>query len=124
MKNETYQELKQRQQEEIDNFPIKFAFTPQQLDEAMRALGTSEVMKVGAGGLIRKSDKENLLNLFKRHDQELHESMKNEVFAKKALRYELANHEYSITGDPQEALDVLGLSLDDVKNSPVLAEAL
>lgn len=124
MMNETYQELKQRHQKEIDNFPMKFAFSPQQLDEAMRELGTSEVMKVGAGGLIRKSDKENLLNLFKRHDEELNEAMKNESFAEKALRYELANHEYSTTGDPTEALSVLGISLKDVKQSSVLEKVI
>ena len=122
--NETYQELKERHQKEMNSFPMKFAFSPQQLDEAMRELGTSEVMKVGAGGLIRKTDKENLLNLFKRHDEELNEAMKNEAFAEKALRYELANHEYNITGDPTEALNVLGLSLEDVKQSPALAKVI
>ena len=46
---ETYRELKQRHQKEINDFPIKFAFTPQQLDDGMRELGTSEIMQIGTG---------------------------------------------------------------------------
>jgi len=126
MMNETYQEMKKRHEKEMESFPMEFAFSNDQLQKALNNLGATknEVVAVGAGSIIRKKDKGDLINLLKRHDDELNEAMKNETFADKALRYELANHEYIISGDPSEALDVLGLSLEEVQQSPVLSQAL
>ena len=40
------------------------------------------------------------------------------------FRYELANHEYSYTGDLAETLDALGITTDEVNASPALLNGL
>ena len=61
MKNQ-YQELRNRQQEEVNAFPMFFAFDQRQFAEGMRRLGLrpSDMNQVyaiaGTGGFYRKSD--------------------------------------------------------------------
>ena len=61
MKNH-YQELQDRQQEEVNAFPMFFAFDQRQFAEGMRRLGLrpSDMNQVyaiaGTGGFYRKSD--------------------------------------------------------------------
>ena len=67
----TYLALKQKWQKELDDFPIKFAFSKQQFAEAIKALGltetdTDKVYSVPGGGFIRKTDAEAFRDLFKR----------------------------------------------------------
>jgi hypothetical protein len=39
------------------------------------------------------------------------------------FEYELANHEYSYTYDPEPALNTLGLTLEEVEADPIMADA-
>lgn len=118
---EKYHELKTRHQEEINNFPMFFAFNNRQLFEGMEKLGlkptdTDEVYSLGGtGGYYRKTDSKKLYGMFDRHEKELAKAMKNDSFALEAFKYELANHEYSVTLDVTPALTALGLSLSDIK---------
>ena len=56
-----YVEMKERHQKEVNNFPMKFAFSDEQFKKAMEELGLTEndldkVVGIGAGGFIRKTD--------------------------------------------------------------------
>ena len=78
MKNH-YQELRDRQQEEVNAFPMFFAFDQRQFAEGMRRLGLrpSDMNQVyaiaGTGGFYRKSDAPKLHEMFARHRKELDE---------------------------------------------------
>lgn len=62
-----YAELKNRFQQEIDAFPMKWAFSKEQFDKSMRELGldpadTDKIIGIPGGGFIRKSDKRRSSN--------------------------------------------------------------
>lgn len=59
----SYDQLRARQQKEVDDFPMAFAFNDKQFAEGMRKLGldpseTCQVLSIGAGGFIRKTDED------------------------------------------------------------------
>ncbi len=121
-----YYDFKQEQQRKVDNFPIIFAFNQKQLAEGCARLGVTdpakELYSIGAGGYVRKTDSKKFNTLFEGLDASIAEAMKEPDFAYDAMLYELENHEYCITGDPSPALNVLGLTLKDVRQSETLAE--
>lgn len=62
------------------------------------------------------------MEMFERHSKEERDAfIKNEDdWAYHAFRYELANHEYSYTGDYEPALEACGFDLDELKQYPDL----
>ena len=113
MKNH-YQELRDRQQEEVNAFPMFFAFDQRQFAEGMRRLGLrpSDMNQVyaiaGTGGFYRKSDAPKLHEMFARHRKELDEAIAadkaGDNFIYEMFLTELSNHEYGYTGDVQDTL--------------------
>jgi hypothetical protein len=124
----TYQELKERQQGEINAFPLLFAFNNKQLQEGCDRLGVvepeTELYSIGAGGYVRRADSERFHALVDRLDEELQAAIKDPAFLLDALIYELENHEYCYTGNPAPALNALGLTLAQVKKSKQLQDTL
>lgn len=110
-----YTELSARQQKEVDAFPMQFAFSDKQLQDGLERLGATkdDVVGIGGGGFIRKSDSDAFFELFKRHTLEMAEALRDDDFMLDAIEYELGNHEYCITYDPEPALSAVGVSLDD-----------
>ncbi len=123
-----YQKFKERQQEEINAFPLIFAFNNKQLQEGCSRLGVvepeKELYSIGAGGYVRRVDSDKFYLMFKRLDEELQEALKEPAFLLDALTYELGNHEYIFSMDPEPALNALGLSREDVKESDQLRNIL
>ena len=116
----TYTELKQSHSAALNAFPMAFAFSNKQLDEALEKLGakdTSEVVKISGGGLILKTNKKPLVALFLKHEKERSEALKNDEYLKQALTYELANHEYGYTYDIEDTLDAIGIDMEEYQNS-------
>lgn len=123
MKN-IYEEFKERQQEETNNLPIYFAFGNAQLQERADELGfesiddmINNVVGIGAGGFCKKEDYQNIINTFKKHNEELKENLKNDEFLKSAFRYEMSNHEYIITYDIYDTLRSLGITIEEYQKS-------
>lgn len=118
---ETYRTLKDRQAKELNEFEgMFFAFNKEQFTEGMAKIGLTpedkdkiSYMGVG-GGYIRKDRLKDFSAMFARFDSELKEMRKSEKELLKALVYELQNHEFCITLDPTEALQVLGISKEDI----------
>lgn len=128
-----YLTLKQKHQEEVNNFPMVFAFSNEQFKEGMEKLGltatdTDKVCSIGGGGFIRKEDSNSLSEMFSRHTNEKQEAMSNDPtgdgYILDMFDYELGNHEYSYTWDVEPTLDALGLTMDDVNKDERLLHGL
>lgn len=120
-KKKEYLEMQRKHQEEVNNFPIAFAFSENQVDDALRKIGAKSldecVTVFGTGDIIKKEDKTDLLNMLIGFTEELHEKMKNDKeFAEAAFEYEMDNHEYAINWDGDEdVLNSLVLTREDLK---------
>lgn len=118
-KAEQYLALRKRHEEELSAFPVAYAFSDEQLKEALKKLGvesTKECCTVfGHGDIVKKSDARRFIDMFKRHADELREAMKNEDFAEGAFLYEMDNHEYAInySGD-EDVLDCFSMTEEDL----------
>jgi len=126
-----YTELKNKQQEEINNFPMFFAFNDKQFKEGMQKLGldpseTNKIYSAGrTGGYYRKTDSEALFSMFDRHNVEMKLAREtDDQFIYDMFDYELSNHEYVVTGYVGDALDALGLTIEEVNNNPKLKNAM
>ena len=127
-----YRQMKEHQQEEVNTFPMFFAFSNEQFERGMERLGlnvgdTHLVYRIGGGGIIRRSDAEAFSAMFDRHEAERRTAIDADTTGKGYVYdmfcYELANHEYGYTGDAEPALDALGLSFSDVGENPKLLHA-
>lgn len=95
---ETYVQMRDRHQKEVNAFPMRFAFGEEQFRKGLEELGVTEdeVVGIGAGGFIRKADKDDYIAMGERIAGELEEAMKDPEFAYGAFYYEMGNHEYHI----------------------------
>lgn len=118
-----YLTMKRRHEQEFNSFPMFFAFSNKQFEEGMKKLelsmdDTDKIYSIGAGGFIRKTDSNKLRELFERHEEERQEAIDNDVtgdgFVFQMFSYELDNHEYVVTYSPEDTLQALGLSEDEV----------
>lgn len=133
MSNE-YLILKRKHQEEVNNFPMAFAFDNKQFKEGMEKLGLTEhdTDKVyslsGTGGFYRKTDATALREMFDRHEREMQEAIDDDEtgdgFIFDMFLYELGNHEYGYTRELEPTLDALGLTIDEVNESDKLLYGL
>ena len=120
----TYFELWNKQQAEVNAFPMEFAFNEKQFEEGMRNLGldpsqTDEIYQLGnTGGFIRKSDAAAFGEMMDRHELEMKEAIQTDStgdgFIFYMFDYELSNHEYNYTGDPSDAIEALGLTYEEI----------
>lgn len=125
-----YLTIKERQQKEVNAFPMFFAFSDEQFRAGMVKLGllpdeTDKIYRLGhTGGYYRKSDAPVLREMFERHERERAEAIAadetGEGYILDMFDYELANHEYCITYDIEPTLNALGLTEDDVNEDPRL----
>lgn len=132
---ETYKEMKRRHQDEVNALPLGFAFSDKQYREKLAEWNiTPEEAKAGAivgiggGGFIRSSDKELVINTFKRIADEERAAIEADQdgtgFIYEMFLTELCNHEYSYTGDISETLDALNITAEEVNASAALQNGL
>lgn len=128
-----YRELKEKQQEEFNKFPLGAAFSNEQFKEMMEKWGlkekdTDKIISLGAGAFIRKVDKEAFLDMNRRHTAQLKEAIAadetGEGFIYQMFYYELANHEYGYTGDLEDTLDALGYTAEEINADERLLRGL
>lgn len=133
MKENLYKELKQKHQEEVNNFPMFFAFSQNQFDEGMKKIGleasdTDKIYSLGSGGFYKKCDTKALHEMFERHGKEMKKSIESdetgEAFIYDMFYYELSNHEYGYTGEISDTLEALNLTVEDINNSKNLFHGL
>ena len=129
-----YAEMKKKHQQEVNDFPMFFAFSDKQFAEGMKSLGlepedTDKIYSLrGTGGFYRKSDSQKLHDMFARHEQERKDAIAadqtGEGFIYEMFDYELANHEYGYTRDISDAIRALGLSVDEINSNPKMLHGL
>lgn len=133
MNNETYIQMKRRQQAEFNQFPIKFAFSDEQFERGMRELGltpedTDKVYKTDGGGFYRRDDAPRLHEMMKRFGEELEAAIAadttGEGFIYGMFLYELNNHEFAFTEELDDTLEALGYTEQDIENNPALKRGL
>ncbi len=133
MKNQ-YREMERRHQEEVNAFPMIFAFNQQQLADGLQRLGLAPTDTnllccfSNAGGFCKKSDLPRLQEMFQRHRRERHKAITadqtGQGFIYDMFVCELANHEYSYTGDLEDTLNALGITAQQIESSPQLQHGL
>lgn len=117
---QAYLDLQEKHRQEINEFPIAYAFSDEQLQEALVKLGvksTKECVTVfGHGDIVKRENAKPFLDMLKRHTQEVKEAMKDKEFAEAAFRYEMDNHEYAINwGGDDDVLACFGMDFDDLR---------
>lgn len=125
-----YQELRNRQQQELNGLPLGYAFDQKQFEEMMRGWGlhpkrgVKKVCYIGAGGYIQKKDVELLHQTNSRHRRELTEAIKADTtgtgFIFQMFYCELKNHEYGFTLSANDTLNALGYTLEQVQSDQQL----
>lgn len=117
----SYAELKKTQQEEFNQFPLGAAFSNEQFDEMMKKWGLDpkkdikEIISIGAGCFIRKKDLKWFQEMNGQFEQELQLFKQNDENLVSMLRYELSNHEYICSHDPEDTLEACGYTLEEFK---------
>ena len=114
-----YREFKEMKEKEFNELPTMFAFSMKQLEEQMQKLNTnkSEIVNLGGGMFMRRQDLCLLDTWENKYEAMEKELMLNDDFLLDAFLYELRNHEYIITYDVEDALEVFGLTVEDVKKN-------
>lgn len=132
---ETYIEMKNRHQAEVDALPLAFAFSRDQYRDQLEKLGVSEeaanngaIIGLGGGGFIRSCDKDLVIGTFERiHDEEqaaIAADTTGDGFIYQMFLCELNNHEFSYTGDIHETLDALSITEEDINSNKALQNGL
>jgi len=124
-----YLEMKQRHREEIEAFPMFFAFSNAQFEEGLATLGFTKedkkcLVSIHGGGYIRRTDAPAWVELIQRQDLEMVEAVEADTkgtgFIYQMFVYELNNHEYCITFDAQDTIDALNFKDEDFEKYPQL----
>lgn len=124
-----YLELKKENQKKFNDFSKKyiywiFAFSEKEFNDKLLELNLSkdDIVSIGAGGFIKKSDKEKYLSLHLNSMENIIDIIKDDdEELKKAFIYELGNHEYCVTYDLDDTLDALGLTRKQLQEDPRMA---
>ena len=131
-----YRELDKAQQARVNAYLGQyafFAFNEKQFAEGMKKLDLraddyGSLVRLGAGGFLLKDRAEGWRELAEEITRERAEAIRDPEtgpqFAYDMFYYELANHEYSYTGDASETLEALGYDWEDVRKDSTLRDAL
>lgn len=119
MSRQAYLNLLDKQREELNNFPIAYAFNEKQMEEALEKLEAKKeecVTIFGHGDIVKKENAKPFLNMLKRHTQEVKDLITNDKdIAEAAFLYEMDNHEYAINWDgDDDVLRCFGMDYNDL----------
>ena len=121
---ESYAELKERQQKEVDAFPFGAAFSNEQFDEMQKKIPLDDGDKyysLGAGVFVRGKDIPAMEEMFKRHKKEKQNLRKDSKALHDGFIRELYNHEYIYAADDATVLGIFGYTETDLENDKELA---
>lgn len=115
-----YIEYKDEFEKTVNDFPMMFAFSNEQLEQGKKQLGVTDnkdLISIGNGGFIKKTDKQAYLDMVDDLKEKLDQGLNDDEFLYEAFLYELGNHEYCITYDLTDILDTLCLDEEQVRNN-------
>lgn len=119
----SYKEVKEKYQKQINDFPCIVAFSKKSVVKKLSDLNVNSIYdlkQIIPGYFIRKSDVETFkqININKQNEiKTLYNGYKGYRFAKSMFKCELNNQEYCITYDLTDTLEVLNLTLEEIKNN-------
>lgn len=124
-----YLRLVNTHQQELNDFPIMWAFNDEQFIEGMKKLGlketdTDKIYSISSGGFMRKTDAAAFGEMMERHERERAEAYEDDDFMYEAFLYELGNHEFCITYEYEPTLSALGLTVSEVMKDERLLRIL
>ena len=129
-----YAILRKKQQEEFNKLPLGFAFSNEQFAEMMKGWGldpdkdTYKIYRIPGGGFVQKKDHTLLHETMDRHQKEIEEAIEADVdgtgFVYEMFLYEMDNHEYGYTGDLEDTLEALGMTIEEIDGSEKLKAGL
>lgn len=132
---ETYKQMKDRHQAEVNALPLAWAFSQKQYREKLAEWNITEeeakagaIVGIGNGGFIRTADRETVIDTFKRIQGEkaaaIEADKSGDGFIYQMFLCELNNREYSYTQDVDETLAALNITADDLENNTALQHGL
>ena len=105
-KRNEYLELKKQHEKELSDFPIAYAFSDKQLEEALEKLGATKeecVTVFGHGDIVKRENAKPFIKMLERHTKEIKQKLIDDPeFARVAFLYEMDNHEYAINWSADE----------------------
>lgn len=129
-----YQELRNRQKEEVNAFPLHWAFTKQIFESEMKSMGLDpekdldKVCTGPAGCFLLKEDAPKLKEMLERHSREREEAVRADAtgdgYIYEMFLTELKNCEYGYTGETGDALNAAGFTQEEVEADPRLKHGL
>lgn len=111
----TNTEMKKAHQEEVNAFPMMFAFSKEQFEAGYKKIaGDSgeKVVHIGAGCYILKSKVKEYIAMIDRHEAERKQLRKDKTQLKNMFLEAMSNLEYCISEDDEEIFDYVGINLD------------
>lgn len=116
-----YTEFKDMLQNKVNDLPMFYAFSNEQLDNALDDMGLSlrdmkgnKIVRLGYGAYCLKRDLDSILSELNAVDDAKREFIKDYEHAYDAFMYEMGNHEYHINYEGDwDVLSCFGLN-DDV----------
>ena len=119
MKRQEYLDLREKHRKEFEEFPIAYAFSEKQLEEALEKLGATReecVTVFDHGDIVKKTDAKRLVELLERQQAELLTRIMDDIeFAEAAFLYEMDNHEYAINWSADEdVLACFGITFEQI----------
>lgn len=113
-----YKDFSDMLQKRVNDLPMIFAFSNEQLDNALDDMGLSlkdmkgdKLIKMGFGAFCLKSDLDYVLSELHAVDEMKREFIKDYEHAYDAFFYEMGNHEYHINYDGDwDVLSCFGLN--------------
>lgn len=120
MKKQEYLDLQEKHRKELEDFPIAYAFSDEQLKRALVKLNATKeecVTVFGHGDIVKRTDAKAFVALLTRQTEEMKQKLKSDPeFAEAAFLYEMDNHEYAInwSGD-EDVLDCFSITFDDIR---------
>ena len=122
-----YRKLRDKQQDEVNKFPLGFAFGDTQFEKMMKKWGLNakndedikQIAQVYSGVFIQKKDIPAFNEMTQRHEEEMKAAIANDKtgdgFIYQMFCYELRNHEYGYTGNLEETIEALGYTFEDIE---------
>lgn len=132
----SYKTMREKHQQEVNEFPLGFAFGDKQFEEMMRKWGLNakkksdlaQVAHLFAGAYILKKDIPAYKDMSRRHTEEYEAAIAadktGDGFCYEMFYFELCNHEYGYTGDYEDTLDALGFTWEQVQQQENLKHGL
>ncbi|EGQ0303604.1 hypothetical protein O0F56_01850 [Staphylococcus pseudintermedius] len=112
----TYTEFKEEQRQKFEALPIQYFLSEniETICKKMEVASPKDLIKIGGFGVMKKSNKYLINNYLLDKQKEFQKLMQSDEFALNAFKYELANHEFVITYDYEDALDALELEYSEL----------